>query len=182
MRVAGPKYQFLTPLIRQEPNTTENIDKQVLASSVEGQQIHRILGDGSSNVTMDRSLFGMDRPDLANPSRPTGSFEVIALPIPGAQSPKLYVGPFVLTAGRDYEVGVGLDDTASNIADAISNIPGYDAVAADEVVTVQGPAGHVDLPFRADYQGVIATFEFTYVGKLEELGYLSSPLVSPSLS
>jgi len=123
-------------------------------------------------------------PFLVNPpSRPTGDVEVSDNGFQGTQA-SLFVGPFELASNRDFVVAGAAGATATNIAAAISNLPGYDATAAGAVVTVEGPAGAVGdrLRFRAAYRGGVKNFTFTFVGEDDKLGFTANnPLRPPTI-
>ena len=93
---------------------------------------------------------------------PTGDVEVVSNTFAGT-SASLFVGPYELVSGRDYIVGGAVGATATAIATAISNLPGYTATPAGAVVTVDGPAGQAGLRFDAAYRGGDLNFTFTYV-------------------
>ena len=78
-------------------------------------------------------------------------------------SASLFIGPYELVSGRDYIVGGAAAATATAIATAVSNQPGYTGTPAGAVVTVDGPAGQAGLRFDATYRGGAENFTFTYV-------------------
>jgi len=78
-------------------------------------------------------------------------------------SASLFIGPYELVSGRDYIVGGAAAATATAIATAVSNLPGYTGTPAGAVVTVDGPAGQAGLRFDATYRGGAENFTFTYV-------------------
>lgn len=111
------------------------------------------------------------------PTRPTGSLTVASNTFaPGSAT--VYVGPFELVVYRDWTPGGGVNATATAIAAAITNLPGYDATAAVATVSVEGPLGAApaSLRFGASYRGLTRNFTLTYVGQNEFLGYTNSPL------
>lgn len=89
------------------------------------------------------------------------------------ESASLFVGPFELISGIDFVTGGGAAATATNIATAISNLPGYDGVAVGIVVTVEGPRGQEGLAFDAAYRGGERNFAFVYPDSSQDgvLGY-----------
>jgi hypothetical protein len=111
-------------------------------------------------------------------ARPEGDVEVISNVFSGL-SASLFVGPFELISGRDFVVGGAVAATATAIADAIDNLPGYDGTAVGAVVTVEGPRGQLGLPFTAAYRGGERNFDFTYLDSTQDgvLGY--TPDVNP---
>lgn len=116
------------------------------------------------------------------PVRATGEVVVIDNAFQGTQV-SLLVGPYELASNRDFEIGGSAAATATNIATAISNLPGYDATPAGAVVVVEGPVGAVGdrLRFRAVYRGGVQNFSFVYVGEDNKLGYVISPLRPPTI-
>jgi hypothetical protein len=55
---------------------------------------------------------------------------------------EVLIGPFVLVTDEDFDAdGLGVNTVATNLAAAISALPGYDATPAAAVVTVEGPLG-----------------------------------------
>lgn len=98
-------------------------------------------------------------------------------------SASLFVGPFELVSGRDFVTGGGAAVTATNIATAISALPGYTGTPAGPVVTVDGPAGQSGLRFDATYRGGDANFTFAYIaedGVLSQ-GIGDGPIEPPTL-
>lgn len=73
------------------------------------------------------------------PVRATGTITVDSDTFLGPTTVQL--GDYVLTSGEEFVVGGGVNDTASNLADAISTLPGYSAVAVGDLVTVSGLNG-----------------------------------------
>ncbi len=53
----------------------------------------------------------------------------------------IQLGDYVLTSDEDFVVGAGVNNTATNLAAAISRLPGYSAAAAAAIVTVSGLTG-----------------------------------------
>lgn len=66
-----------------------------------------------------------------------------------ADPSELILGPYRLVNGVDYVVGATDGDTATNIATAISKIPGFSASANLTVVSVECDAQADDVPFKA---------------------------------
>jgi len=93
---------------------------------------------------------------------PTGDVTVASDVFAGT-SASLFVGAYELVSNRDFVTGGGVAATATNIATAIGNLPGYTATPAGATVTVEGPAGQVGLAFTAAYRGGAQNFTFTYV-------------------
>jgi hypothetical protein len=113
---------------------------------------------------------------------PRGDVEVVDNTFAGL-SASLFVGPYELVSGRDYLVGGGAAATATAIATAVSNLPGYTGTPAGAVVTVEGPLGQVGLRFEAAYRGGAANFAFTYVdqdGVLSQ-GIGAGPIEPPTI-
>jgi hypothetical protein len=78
-------------------------------------------------------------------------------------SASLFIGPFELVSNRDFTTGGGAAATATSIATAISNLPGYTGTPAGPAVTVEGPPGQVGLRFDATYRGGDENFSFAYL-------------------
>lgn len=73
---------------------------------------------------------------------------------------ELVIGEYQLVAGIDFAIGGSTDATASNIADAIDNLPGYDGTAVGSDVTVdgrKGAQGNAD-QFEAKFYGAVDNF------------------------
>ena len=71
----------------------------------------------------------------------------------------LILGDYELVSNVDFVVGVGVNDTAANIATAIGRLPGYEALSGGAVVTVFYDAGARDVvELRARNFGVVANF------------------------
>lgn len=82
----------------------------------------------------------------------------------------LELGVFKLIAGLDFLIGAAVADTATNLAAAISNLPGYLAMAIGPVVTLQYAAGPMDLiSFRARYEGT----KINFTPLVPETGFLA---------
>ena len=164
--IASNRYQILPPLISREPNTTKHIEREVSAGLITQQSL----------ISGKLIFTGTYKPLDSVPQRPSGVLEVLAVPISGTESPTLKVGPFELEAGRDYVPGAVVADTATAIAAAISNLPGYSAVPLLAVVFVEGPAGATELAFDSIYASTVQTFSFTYTEVEGFLGYDVRPL------
>lgn len=144
-----------------------------------------LVGSGMARSVVVSTLQENLEPFLTNPpQRPTGIVEVTDNGFQGTFA-SLYIGPYEIVSNRDYVVGGGAGATATNIAAAISNLPGYDAIAAGAVITVEGPEGAVGdrLRFRAAYRGGAKNFTFTFVSEDEKLDYAPnlSPLRPPTI-
>ena len=113
---------------------------------------------------------------------PTGDVEVVDNTFAGT-SASLFVGPYELVSGRDYIVGGAVGATATAIAAAVSNLPGYTGTPAGAVVTVEGPQGQVGLQFDATYRGGAENFTFTYTGPDDVLsqGIGGGPIEPPGI-
>lgn len=113
---------------------------------------------------------------------PTGDVDVADNTFAGT-SASLFVGPYELVSGRDYVVAGTAAGTATNIATAVSNLPGYTGTPAGTTVTVDGPEGQVGLRFDATYRGGAENFAFTYVGQDGVLsqGVGAGPIEPPTI-
>lgn len=69
----------------------------------------------------------------------------------------LTVGPFTVSSGDDYVVGGTVNLTATALAAALDSLPGLNAVAVLDTVTITGPFGPEgnDWPFYAVYRGTV---------------------------
>jgi hypothetical protein len=132
----------------------------------------------SASVVAQTTNVGIEPFENTPPTRPTGVVTVANNTFaPGSAS--LFVGPFELAANRDFIAGGGVNATATAIAAAIDNLPGYDAAAVAADITVTGPLGvaPASLAFSATYRTSTRNFTFTYTGATGYLGYTDSPLV-----
>jgi hypothetical protein len=90
----------------------------------------------------------------------------------------LHIGPFTLVTGLHWNPTVGdANASATALAAAINNLPGYSASALAAVVTVTGPAGADEsegMVFSARYEGVTENFTLS-----PDTGYLGGG--APSL-
>lgn len=113
---------------------------------------------------------------------PTGTVTVVSNVFVGL-SASLFVGQYELVSGRDYIVGATTALTATAIAAAISNLPGYTGTPVGSVVTVDGPLGQAGPRLNAVYRGGELNFTFAYVAQDEELsqGIGGGPIEPPSL-
>jgi len=143
--------------------------------------VDQLSGSGESRSVVTRVDQANFDPFLVNPpQRPTGQVTVANNAFVGT-SASLLLGLYELVSNRDYVVGGGAAATAANLAIAISNLPGYDAVAAGPTITVEGPPGTSGdaLRFRAVYRGGSQNFTFTFVGDEGKLGYVANNPVQP---
>lgn len=132
----------------------------------------------SASAITGTTNVGIDPFEATPPARPTGAVTVANNTFsPGSAT--LIVGPFALAADRDFVAGGGVNATATAIAAAINNLPGYEAAAVGAEVTVEGPLGAApaSLAFTATYRGSLQNFTFTWTGVEGFLGYADSPLV-----
>lgn len=132
----------------------------------------------ATSVVSNIVNVGIDPFETTPPTAPTGSFTVANNTFtPGSAS--ILVGPFEVIAYRDFTPGGGVNATATAIATAIGNLPGYDATPAAATVTVSGPLGAApaSLRFSPSYRTSTRNFTFAWVGQDGFLGYTDSPLV-----
>jgi hypothetical protein len=134
-----------------------------------------------------RSLVTNTKLGIMQPFPPTSlpfGGVTVASDVFAGQSASLFVGPFELVSNRDFVTGGGTAATATNIATAISALPGYTGTPAGSSVTVTGPRGQVGLRFDAAYRGGALNFTFTYTNDEGVLGYSpidDSPLDPPTI-
>lgn len=76
---------------------------------------------------------------------------------------EIHLGPYTLSTGENWAVTVG-DATASatSLADAINNLPGYSASSLANVITVEGPPNG-DLTFNVWHSSGTINFELSPV-------------------
>lgn len=140
----------------------------------------------SATYVPARSLVVSTRLGVMDPfppnDAPMGDVTVVSDTFAG-QSASLFVGPFELVSNRDFVTGGGAAATATNIATAISALPGYSATPAGTTVTVTGPRGQVGLRFDAVYRGGDLNFDFTYLQEDGVLGFTqpASPIDPPTI-
>ena len=91
----------------------------------------------------------------------------------------ILLGQYVLTTDVEFAVGGDVTATATNLATAINNLPGFDATPAGAVVTVTGPFGVIgnDLIFKA---GGASPQNFTFNPADDSLGG-AEPVIGPPL-
>lgn len=88
-----------------------------------------------------------------NPSPCEATITVIATNAISSEGSRITLGDIELIEGVHWEIGGTVNDTASNIADAIGatlngGITGFSAVAIDADVTVSGPNGPQDITLK----------------------------------
>lgn len=115
---------------------------------------------GPARSVITKTLNAQMQPFDPNEA-PTAEITVISDTFAGP-SASVFVGPFEVVAERDFVTGGGVAVTATNLAAAISNLPGYAAIAVGAVVTVDGLRGQLQSPFTAVYRGGERNFAFTY--------------------
>lgn len=133
-------------------------------------------GQARSLITRTTNVQ-IDPFEATPPAHPSGTVTVASNTFaPGSAS--LLIGPYELVANRDFTPGGGTAATATAIAAAIDNLPGYDGLAAGSDVTVTGPLGAApaSLVFAAVFRTSTRNFTFAYVGATGFLGYVNSPL------
>jgi len=131
----------------------------------------------ASSVVVSSTNVGWDPFKNNPPDLPTADVEVISDTFAG-DSASILLGPFDLVSNRDFTTGGGVAATATNIANAINNLPGYGASAVGATVTVTGPVGQgpESIRFRAVYRGGTENFDFTWP---RQDGFLGYPTVAP---
>jgi len=88
----------------------------------------------------------------------TGTFTVADNDFSGGRV-ELVLGDYRIVNSVEYQIGAAVADTATNIAAAISALPGFQAVADDAAVTVTYGGGPVDeVEFRAVHHGSVTNF------------------------
>lgn len=180
---SGPRYQLLVAnLSRSNPSPGRGADPAIsrptkIRSGFEFRHVQQVgLASSMTNATRTPSRSVLVKTYNANMDpfdpnvRPNAVLEVVSDTF-ALNSASVLVGPYELVSGRDFATGGGLAATATNLAAAISNLPGYDATPAVAEVTVQGPRGQIDVVFRATYRGGQRNFSFTYPAGTRE-GYL----------
>jgi len=108
------------------------------------------------------------------PVQATGSFKVADNTFPGTA--ELIMGDYRLINNFDYLIGAAAADTATNIAAAISRVPGFSATALVDVVTVNYIHAADDTEFRAIQHSTVLSFTL-FTGN----GYLTKgvPVAGP---
>jgi hypothetical protein len=131
----------------------------------------------ASSVVVSTTNVGWD-PFKNNPPDLPEADITVASDVFAGTSASIFLGPFELVSNRDFTTGGGVAATATNIANAVNNLPGYTASVAGPTVTVEGPAGQgpESIQFRAVYRG--GTENFTFVWPRKE-GFLGYPTVAP---
>lgn len=78
----------------------------------------------------------------------------------------LTIGDFTLRSGVEYVVGGSAAATATNIAAAISNLPGFSAVDVGSDVNISGPESlnSGECVLEAQYQGAVVNFTLSPTG------------------
>lgn len=127
-------------------------------------------------VMTDAGSFanGMLSRPLTGPTQATGTFTVADNSFPAPA--ELILGTHRLVNSFDYLIGADTAHTATNIAAAISLLPGFSAVAVASVVTVSYSHQADDTPFFAIHYGTVTSFN-TFTGA----GFLTrgTPIVGP---
>ena len=183
--IASNRFDLLPPLVEVEPNTTKKVEREVWATRVVEQKIEQETAGAIFTPVgpPTRAFYGTFKPAEAVPLRPIGFVEVLVNPIAGPEtSPILFVGPFTLEAGRDYLVGGGAAATATNIAAAISNLPGYTGSAVGTTIEVLGPAGKTGLAFTAQLRTTTIIFQFSWPSDPGFLGYVIPPIAAVEIT
>ena len=109
-------------------------------------------GDGPDTVTSQdkpgvSTLVG--RVDFTVEGVPTASAATVTVDSNTFAFPAtLFIGGFTITNGVDYTVGASAGDTATAIATAISNLPGFSASPSGTDVDITGPAGPTPIRFE----------------------------------
>jgi hypothetical protein len=133
---------------------------------------------GQSSSLISRTTNMQINPfEQTPPEGPTGAVTVASNTFaPGSAS--LIVGPYELVANRDFIPGGGAAATATALAAAVDNLPGYNGTAVGTVLTVTGPLGSApaSVAFGAVYRTAVRNFTFAYTGVSGFLGYTDSPL------
>lgn len=122
--------------------------------SVEGDS--KTLSPWTPGTTTRMGL--LDYTTGTTPVASTGTIQVIENNFQGGAT--LFVGPYVLSAGTEFDVGATADETATFIAAAIDGLEPFTASAVGDTVTVTGPFGLVGntLPFSFESTGAYVNF------------------------
>lgn len=91
----------------------------------------------------------------------TGSFVVADNTFPAVA--ELLIGDYRLLNNFDYAIGVGVNQTATNIAAAISRLPNFSASAVGATVTVRCFQQADEVVFKAIHHGAVVSFD-TFTG------------------
>ena len=93
-------------------------------------------------------------------SRPSGTIEVLDVDFTTGKT-VLYLGDYELQEAIQYTCDpLSLDNTATALAAAIANLPGYTAAAIAAVVSFSGPTNYDNkhIPFTVKYYGTVVNF------------------------
>lgn len=119
-----------------------------LRSTFTVQNFPEIPGRGPETITTNPKTPGVGtRLGLVHyttppvPVRATGTITVASNTFTGPTT--LQLGAFLITSGQEFAIGGGVNATATNLAAAISNLPGYAASPLGAVVTVTGLVGPI---------------------------------------
>jgi hypothetical protein len=115
---------------------------------------HQVLTVGDNRVSAQNHIGLM----VGAPAVKTGTLTVADNDF-STGTAVLALGDFTLTSGIDYVIGGSVNATATNIAAAITTLPGFEATAVAADVTIDytsGPADIVD--FRVVYYGTKTNF------------------------
>lgn len=193
---AQPQYELLVANFSRPTQSlifgsdTDNMPPTKIRTGFVFQMIQNI-GFAADHVSGTRSparsLITESHPQRFQPFAPnavaTADVTVVSDVFAGT-SASLFVGKFELVSGRDFVTGGGAAATATNIATAISALPGFSANAVGPTVTVEAPAGQVGERFFAEYRGGELNFTFAYPGQDEVLGFTAladSPIDPPTI-
>lgn len=131
--LVGNLSQGSTPA--EDGTAGKTIQDVTIRSRYEAQQVTK-----TSTGTSDRAGYGAlqhtTEEDLAEAE---ASFTVSDNDFSGGAVIK--IGDFTLVAGTDFAIGGTAGDTATNIANAVDNLPGYSGANAGADVTITGRKG-----------------------------------------
>lgn len=130
---------------------------------------------------MDRRGFGaLNRVSTDTPARALA--EVTVGDNDFSEGAQIIIGEYTLVAGVDFAIGGTAGDTATNIADAIDNLPGYDGTAVGADITVdgrKGPQGNAD---RFEPKSFGAVDNFTGITTFADNAAAQPHLEGPEIS
>jgi hypothetical protein len=95
---------------------------------------------------------------------------------------ELTIGKFTLVAGLDFFIAGSAAGTATNIANAVDNLPGYDGTAVGADVTVDGQKGSQGNADRFEAKSFGAVDNFTFVVPFAEASVGEPHLEGPEIT
>ena len=151
---ATPAFRMIAPVIRggSDPSRGPAGNPEIIRNTYSQQHFTEVPGRGPATVDNQRGTRTLLGSLTGASTGATGEVTVANNTFLGPTS--LLLGEYTLTTGVDFEVGGGVNATATNLGAAIDLLEGYSTSVVGPAVTITGPSGPVSNEVKFQASGV----------------------------